>query len=63
VPQAAHCGRALALVQWLERNAAGVSWGIMRCEKKDMHMLPHSAKRTKLIERMLMLVYGRGKRG
>jgi hypothetical protein len=24
---------ALALVEWLERNAAGVSWGIMRCEK------------------------------
>jgi hypothetical protein len=25
-------------------------------------MLPYSAKRTKLIERMLKLVYGRGKR-
>ena len=24
---------ALALVKWLERNAEGVSWGIMRCEK------------------------------
>jgi hypothetical protein len=24
---------ALALVEWLERNSAGVSWGIMRCEK------------------------------
>jgi hypothetical protein len=24
---------ALALVEWLERNARGVSWGIMRCEK------------------------------
>ena len=24
---------ALALVDWLERNARGVSWGIMRCEK------------------------------
>jgi hypothetical protein len=23
---------ALALVEWLERNAAGVSWGILRCE-------------------------------
>jgi acyl-CoA reductase-like NAD-dependent aldehyde dehydrogenase len=30
--------------------------------KKDMHMLPYSAKRTKLIARMLRLVYGRGKR-
>jgi hypothetical protein len=24
---------ALALVEWLERNSSGVSWGIMRCEK------------------------------
>ena len=24
---------ALALVEWLERNARGVSWGIMRCER------------------------------
>jgi hypothetical protein len=24
---------ALALVEWLERNAGGVSWGILRCEK------------------------------
>ena len=24
---------ALALVDWLERNAQGVSWGIMRCER------------------------------
>jgi hypothetical protein len=24
---------ALALEQWLERNAKGVSWGIMRCER------------------------------
>jgi hypothetical protein len=23
---------ALALVEWLERNAGGVSWGILRCE-------------------------------
>jgi acyl-CoA reductase-like NAD-dependent aldehyde dehydrogenase len=30
--------------------------------KRDLHMLPYSAKRTKLIERMLRLVYGRGKR-
>jgi acyl-CoA reductase-like NAD-dependent aldehyde dehydrogenase len=30
--------------------------------KKDLHMLPYSAKRTKLIERMMKLVYGRGKR-
>jgi acyl-CoA reductase-like NAD-dependent aldehyde dehydrogenase len=29
--------------------------------KKDLHMLPYSAKRTKLIERMLRLFYGRGK--
>ena len=26
-------GGALALVDWLERNARGVSWGIVRCEK------------------------------
>jgi acyl-CoA reductase-like NAD-dependent aldehyde dehydrogenase len=30
--------------------------------KRDLHMLPYSAKRTKLIERMMRLVYGRGKR-
>jgi acyl-CoA reductase-like NAD-dependent aldehyde dehydrogenase len=30
--------------------------------KRDLHMLPYSAKRTKLIGRMLKLVYGRGKR-
>jgi hypothetical protein len=23
---------ALALVEWLERTAGGVSWGILRCE-------------------------------
>jgi acyl-CoA reductase-like NAD-dependent aldehyde dehydrogenase len=30
--------------------------------KRDLHMLPYSAKRTKLVGRMLKLVYGRGKR-
>jgi acyl-CoA reductase-like NAD-dependent aldehyde dehydrogenase len=30
--------------------------------KKDLHMLPYSAKRTKLVERLLKLAYGRGKR-
>ena len=30
--------------------------------KKDLHMLPYSAKRTRLLGRMLKLVYGRGKR-
>jgi acyl-CoA reductase-like NAD-dependent aldehyde dehydrogenase len=30
--------------------------------KRDLHMLPYSAKRTKLIGRLLKLVYGRGKR-
>ena len=30
--------------------------------KKDLHMLPYSAKRTKLIERVVKLVYGRGRR-
>jgi acyl-CoA reductase-like NAD-dependent aldehyde dehydrogenase len=30
--------------------------------KRDLHMLPYSAKRTRLIERMLKLVYGRGRR-
>jgi acyl-CoA reductase-like NAD-dependent aldehyde dehydrogenase len=30
--------------------------------KRDLHMLPYSAKRTKLIGRALKLVYGRGKR-
>jgi acyl-CoA reductase-like NAD-dependent aldehyde dehydrogenase len=31
--------------------------------KKDLHMLPYSAKRTRLVERMVRFVYGRGKRG
>jgi acyl-CoA reductase-like NAD-dependent aldehyde dehydrogenase len=30
--------------------------------KRDLHMLPYSAKRTKLIARLVKLVYGRGKR-
>ena len=30
--------------------------------KKDMHMLPYSAGRTKLLTRVLRFVYGRGKR-
>jgi len=30
--------------------------------KRDLHMLPYSAKRTKLVGRALKLVYGRGKR-
>jgi acyl-CoA reductase-like NAD-dependent aldehyde dehydrogenase len=30
--------------------------------KRDLHMLPYSAKRTKLVGRLLKLVYGRGKR-
>jgi acyl-CoA reductase-like NAD-dependent aldehyde dehydrogenase len=30
--------------------------------KRDLHMFPYKARTTKLIERMLRLVYGRGKR-
>jgi acyl-CoA reductase-like NAD-dependent aldehyde dehydrogenase len=30
--------------------------------KRDLHMLPYKARRTKLIGRMLEFVYGRGKR-
>jgi acyl-CoA reductase-like NAD-dependent aldehyde dehydrogenase len=30
--------------------------------KKDLHMVPYSAKRTRLLSRLLKLVYGRGKR-
>jgi acyl-CoA reductase-like NAD-dependent aldehyde dehydrogenase len=30
--------------------------------KRDLHMLPYSARRTKLVDRMLRFVYGRGKR-
>jgi acyl-CoA reductase-like NAD-dependent aldehyde dehydrogenase len=30
--------------------------------KRDLHMLPYSARRTKLVGRMLRLLYGRGKR-
>jgi hypothetical protein len=35
---ATHCEKhpkpgTIALQHWLEQNAAGVSWGIMRCEK------------------------------
>ena len=28
---------ALALTAWLERHVAGVSWGIMRCERGSLH--------------------------
>jgi hypothetical protein len=28
---------ALAMVEWLEQNASGVSWGIMRCSKLSKH--------------------------
>jgi hypothetical protein len=28
---------ALAMVEWLEQNAGGVSWGIMRCSKLSKH--------------------------
>ena len=31
--------------------------------KRDIHMLPYKASTTKLIGRMLKLLYGRGKRG
>ena len=30
--------------------------------KRDLHMLPYTPRRTKLIGRVLRLVYGRGKR-
>jgi acyl-CoA reductase-like NAD-dependent aldehyde dehydrogenase len=30
--------------------------------KRDLHMLPYSEKRTRLVERLVKLVYGRGKR-
>jgi acyl-CoA reductase-like NAD-dependent aldehyde dehydrogenase len=30
--------------------------------KRDLHMLPYSARRTKLMTRVLKLLYGRGKR-
>jgi acyl-CoA reductase-like NAD-dependent aldehyde dehydrogenase len=30
--------------------------------KRDLHMLPYKARTTKMLERMLRLVYGRGKR-
>jgi Aldehyde dehydrogenase family len=30
--------------------------------KRDLHMFPYKARTTKLLERMLRLVYGRGKR-
>jgi acyl-CoA reductase-like NAD-dependent aldehyde dehydrogenase len=30
--------------------------------KRDLHMLPYSARRTKLVERLVKFVYGRGRR-
>ncbi len=30
--------------------------------KRELHMLPYKARNTKLIERLLRVVYGRGKR-
>ena len=31
--------------------------------KRDLHMLPYKARRTKMLERLLRFLYGRGKRG
>src|SRR3954452_1423127 len=36
----------LALQSWLEKNAGGVSWGIMRCEKLGSHKSLHSEGRA-----------------
>jgi hypothetical protein len=36
----------LALQRWLEKNAGGVSWGIMRCEKLGSHKSLHSEGRA-----------------
>src|SRR3954471_23065140 len=36
----------LALQSWLENNAGGVSWGIMRCEKLGSHKSLHSEGRA-----------------
>jgi hypothetical protein len=35
---------ALALVEWLEQNAGGVSWGILRCERWGRNSAPLHAE-------------------
>lgn len=67
----------LALQRWLEKNAAGVSWGIMRCEKwgknsaslhaegraLDWHLDSRNRKQLRAANRLIRLMLATDKRG
>jgi hypothetical protein len=68
---------ALALVNWLEHNAAGSFWGIMRCEKLssssyslhsegravDWHLDVHDASQKRAAKRLIALFLARDRAG
>lgn len=67
----------LALQRWLEANAAGVSWGIMRCEKWgrnsaslhaegraiDWHLDARNRKQRRAANRLIKLLLATDRRG
>jgi hypothetical protein len=68
---------ALALVDWLERNSAGVSWGIMRCSRLgrhdyslhaegravDWHLSAHSAADRHAARRLILMLLATDRAG
>lgn len=68
---------ALALVNWLEHNAAGSFWGIMRCEKLssssyslhsegraiDWHLDVHDASQKRAAKRLVALFLAKDRNG
>lgn len=68
---------ALALVDWLERNSAGVFWGIMRCSKLskrgyslhaegraiDWHLDAHSAADRRAAGRLILTLLATDRAG
>ena len=79
---ATHCEKrakpgTVALQRWLQQNAAGVSWGIMRCEKwgknsaslhaegraLDWHLNVHSRSERREAERIINLLLAPDKMG
>jgi hypothetical protein len=67
----------VALQRWLERNATGVSWGIMRCEKwgknsaslhaegraLDWHLDSRNRKQLRAANRLIELLLATDKKG
>ena len=67
----------LAMVDWLERNSAGVFWGIMRCSKLsgrdyslhaegraiDWHLSVHSAADRRAARRLILKLLASDKAG